>query len=94
MREQNRKHTGRPEPLLEREAGLAELLTPPLPNILLVGHFKEGGEDLFKTAVHQLELEGLVAKHADSRYLPGVRSAEWVKVKRKGAIPAQRFKRT
>jgi ATP-dependent DNA ligase len=29
----------------------------------------------------------------DSVYTPGVRTPDWVKVKRKNAIPAQRFKR-
>ncbi|MGJ7497181.1 hypothetical protein ACSFA8_19135 [Variovorax sp. RT4R15] len=80
-------------PLLERKAKLADLLTPPLPNILMVGHFEEGGEDLFKTAVHTLELEGLVAKRMASIYTPGSRTRDWVKVKRKGAIPLQRFQR-
>lgn len=38
-------------------------------------------------------LEGLVAKRKDSVYQPGVRTRDWVKVKRKGAIPTERFKR-
>jgi bifunctional non-homologous end joining protein LigD len=81
------------EPLFERKERLAQLLKRPLPNVLMVGHFDEDGEQLFRDAVHQLKLEGLIAKHANSRYLPGVRSAEWVKVKRKGAVPAERFRR-
>ncbi|WP_213956724.1 MULTISPECIES: hypothetical protein [unclassified Variovorax] len=40
-----------------------------------------------------LNLEGLVAKRLDSVYQSGVRSPDWVKVKRKGAVPAERFKR-
>ena len=40
-----------------------------------------------------LKLEGLVAKRADSVYKPGVRTSDWVKIKRAGAIPAERFKR-
>jgi len=36
--------------------------------------------------VPQLMLEGTVAKRLDSVYRPGVRSSDWVKVKRKGAI--------
>lgn len=47
----------------------------------------------FHEAVLPSKLEGLVAKRADSIYRPGVRSAEWVKVKRKGAGPPERFKR-
>jgi len=40
-----------------------------------------------------LKLEGLVAKRDDSIYVPGSRSRDWVKVKRKGAVPPERFKR-
>lgn len=60
---------------------------------MYVGHFDSGAAQLFRNAVIPLKLEGLVAKRADSVYQPGVRSSDWVKVKRKGAIPAERFKR-
>jgi bifunctional non-homologous end joining protein LigD len=50
------------------------------------------GQELFEMA-RQLKLEGLVAKRADSIYKPGVRTSDWVKIKRAGAIPAERFKR-
>jgi len=79
--------------LSERKAILADLLSPAPRFVLLVGHFEEHAETLFKSAVHQLKLEGLVAKRADSVYRPGTRSPDWVKVKRKGAIPPERFKR-
>lgn len=78
--------------MLERKAILADLLAPGPRFVLLVGHFEEHAETLFESAVHQLKLEGLVAKRSDSVYRPGVRSADWVKVKRTDAIPAQRFK--
>ncbi len=39
-----------------------------------------------------MKLEGLVAKREDSLYLPGRRPSDWVKVKRRGAVPAERFK--
>ena len=48
---------------------------------------------LFNDAVLGLHLEGVVAKHDDSIYVPGARSRDWVKVKRKGAVPAERFRR-
>ena len=81
-------------PLKERKALLAKLLARPLPNILYVGHFAgSDGPAVFKQAVLPLELEGLVAKREASVYAPGIRSADWVKVKRKGAIPAERFRR-
>ena len=59
---------------------------------MYVGHFESDGDLLFKAAVLPLELEGLVAKKADSIYEPGVRSSDWVKVKRQGAVPSERFK--
>jgi len=81
------------QPLLKRKAALAKILKKPLPSIMYVGHFETGAAQLFKEAVIPLKLEGLVAKRVDSIYRPGVRSSDWVKVKRKGAIPAERFKR-
>ncbi|WPG35287.1 RNA ligase family protein [Variovorax sp. EBFNA2] len=81
------------QPLVQRKAALAKLFKPARPGLLVVGHFDSQPERLFAEAVIPLKLEGLVAKRADSVYLPGVRSPDWVKVKRPGAIPAQRFKR-
>lgn len=80
------------EPLLERKPRLAKLMTPQPPFTMFVGHFEEG-HVIFRNAVLPLKLEGLVAKRTDSRYQPGVRSMDWVKLKRKGAIPPQRFDR-
>jgi bifunctional non-homologous end joining protein LigD len=79
--------------LLQRKAILAELLDPCPDNVLAVGHFDEQIERIFNDAVLGLKLEGLVAKRMDSFYLPGMRTRDWVKVKRKGAVPAERFKR-
>ena len=82
------------EPLLKRKARLQQVLgARPLPAVLVVGHFEDSGRQIFEQAVHQLKLEGLVAKRADSPYRPGIRSPDWVKVKRKGAVPPERFKR-
>jgi bifunctional non-homologous end joining protein LigD len=50
------------------------------------------GEWLYQQAV-SLELEGIVAKRADSTYQLGARSDNWLKIKRPGAVPAERFKR-
>lgn len=80
-------------PLLERKARLAQLLTPAPPSTLLVGHFTEGARQLFEQAVLPLKLEGIVGKRIDSIYRPGVRSPDWVKHKRPGAVPAGRFSR-
>jgi bifunctional non-homologous end joining protein LigD len=83
-------------PLVERKARLAELLKGPPPSVLYVNHFDNEAHDIntiVRDAVVPFELEGLVAKRKESVYQPGVRSSDWVKVKRKNAIPAQRFKR-
>jgi bifunctional non-homologous end joining protein LigD len=80
-------------PLLDRKARLTKLLTPAPEGVLVVGHFDGESEQLFEGAVLQLGLEGLVGKRKASPYLPGVRSLDWVKIKRKGATPAQRFNR-
>ena len=75
-------------PLEARKARLAALLSP----ALYVGHFTaDEGRVMFEQAVHQLQLEGLVAKRLGSLYRPGERSPDWVKVKRKGAVSPQRF---
>ena len=76
-----------------RKRQLQELLTPAPPSTLFVGHVDEDqGRQLFDQAV-QLKLEGLVAKRLGSIYKPGERSSDWTKVKRKGAVPPERFKR-
>lgn len=81
------------EPVERRKAQLAELLTPAPPSVLYVGHFNaQEGRQLFAHA-KELKLEGLVAKRLGSVYQPGVRSPDWTKVKRKGAVPPERFKR-
>lgn len=81
------------QPVEKRKQQLARLLKQSRLSVLLVGHFTEGGRDLFARGVLLHELEGLVAKRLGSPYVPAVRSRDWVKVKRKGAVPAERFKR-
>jgi bifunctional non-homologous end joining protein LigD len=78
-------------PYLERKERLQRLFKPAPPGITFVGQFESDGELLFQGAVLPLELEGLIAKKVDSTYAPGVRSSDWVKVKRKGAVLAQRL---
>lgn len=79
-------------PLLKRKARMLKRMAG-LSSILPMSHVDaEHGQQLFEMA-KQLKLEGLVAKRADSVYQPGVRSRDWVKVKRNGAVPPERFKR-
>lgn len=80
-------------PLTERKERLLRLFTPPpKSSLLVVTAVPENGTELFAAAV-ELELEGLVAKKADSVYRPGLRTPDWRKIKRKGAVPPERFKR-
>lgn len=82
-------------PVETRKAMLKMLLTPVPSSVLYVGYFgAELGRTLLDQAVHQLSLEGLVAKRLGSPYRPGERSPDWVKVKRKEAVAAERFRRS
>jgi bifunctional non-homologous end joining protein LigD len=80
-------------PLGDRKARLRKLFTPkPKKTLLVMEAIPHFGIELFAMAV-ELKLEGLVAKKADSIYLPGVRTIAWRKIKRSGAVPPERFKR-
>jgi bifunctional non-homologous end joining protein LigD len=80
-------------PVETRKLQLQQLLTQAPPAVLYVGHFDAAeGRQLYARA-EQLKLEGLVAKRRGSIYRPGQRSSDWVKVKRPGAVPPERFKR-
>ncbi|MBI3722681.1 DNA ligase D, partial [bacterium] len=66
-------------PLLERKRLLQRLL-PQLGPLRFSDHVAERGEDFFEE-VSKLELEGMVAKKIDSRYVRG-RSSSWIKVRK------------
>ncbi len=85
-------------PLVERKATLRKLLEKlKAPHTLFVQHLASSDVPnpiswLYEQALaHQLE--GVVGKREDSIYEPGVRSKSWFKLKRQGAVPAERFKR-
>jgi bifunctional non-homologous end joining protein LigD len=84
----------RMEPLELRKLLLTEVFGSPPERCLLMQHFpSEQASALFAAAV-QLKLEGVVLKQLGTPYVSGEpRSGSWVKVKRPGAIPAQRFSR-
>ena len=67
-------------PLHERKALLRESLSP-TERVQLVDHVDAEGESFFKASV-ELGLEGMVAKRRDSIYQPGIRTRDWLKVKR------------
>ena len=79
------------EPLVERKSRLALILVEPLPSVLRVGTLDSAGEWLYQQAL-ALQLEGIVGKRLDSLYYPGIRSPDWLKIKRPGAVPPERFK--
>jgi len=69
-------------PLRERRARLAELLDLRDGTVRLSEAFDDG-EALYEAAQEQ-RLEGVIAKRPDSRYQPGRRTREWLKVKTHG----------
>jgi bifunctional non-homologous end joining protein LigD len=79
------------QPLLVRKKFLSALRN--LPHVMVVDHIPTEGEALFRLAV-ELKLEGLVAKRLAAPYRPGVRSWDWLKIQRPGAVPAERFDRS
>lgn len=76
--------------LAKRKAALNRLLRKKRDSVLLVEGVPERGVWLYQQAL-DLELEGIVSKRLDSPYMSGVRSVDWIKIKRPGAVPAQRF---
>ncbi|MDQ7842990.1 MAG: non-homologous end-joining DNA ligase [Armatimonadota bacterium] len=66
-------------PLQDRRRALAALL-PDHPVVRISDAVPEEGR-AFYAAARSLGVEGIIAKRRDSRYQPGKRSAEWVKIK-------------
>jgi bifunctional non-homologous end joining protein LigD len=69
-------------PLTSRRERLASLLDA-RNRVVRLSEVFDDGEALYEAAVEQ-ELEGVIAKRADSRYHPGRRSREWLKIKTHG----------
>lgn len=70
-------------PLGERKAMLQQLLEPLRGQLVFAGDFPAEAA-LFDQAVLGARLEGFVAKRLASPYLPGVRTRDWLKIKRPG----------
>ncbi|HEV7231461.1 MAG TPA: DNA ligase D [Bacteroidia bacterium] len=66
-------------PLLERKALLKKLLKKN-DTIRFADHVAEDGKSFFKLVLKK-DLEGMMAKKADSAYYPGRRTNEWLKIK-------------
>ena len=73
-------------PLTERRRRLEKLLDKRNRTVRLSDAFDDG-EALLRAAREQ-KLEGVIAKRADSRYYPGKRTRDWLKIK---ARPRQEF---
>jgi bifunctional non-homologous end joining protein LigD len=78
--------------LRQRREALQRLFQQfPMPGVLLTEVVRQHGRKLFEQ-VESMELEGVMAKRLDGPYLPGKRSAQWLKIKTRFAgrqIPRQ-----
>jgi len=73
-------------PLIERKKLLKQLLTKN--NVIKYSdHIVAKGIDFFNSAVKN-DLEGIMAKKADSLYFPGVRTSDWLKIKHHKTLEA------
>ncbi|RYY19857.1 MAG: DNA ligase D [Chitinophagaceae bacterium] len=68
------------KPLVERRAILLKLLPPGNETIFVSADFNATGTAFFEMA-KEMDLEGIIAKKADSEYVPGARSPQWLKIK-------------
>jgi len=66
-------------PLIERKKILKKIF-PKHPLLINSSYVEKRGVDFYKIAVKQ-DLEGIMAKNKNSRYYPGLRSKEWLKIK-------------
>jgi bifunctional non-homologous end joining protein LigD len=67
-------------PLLTRKEKLKRILPSRSPHVLYVDHSRGNGTALYRLAC-QLDLEGIVAKRADSRYEDNPNGRNWIKIK-------------
>jgi bifunctional non-homologous end joining protein LigD len=70
-------------PLLERKQRLKRILPYDSRHVLYVDHTRGSGTELYRLAC-QLDLEGIVAKRADSRYEQNALRPNWIKIKNVG----------
>ncbi|HYW71637.1 MAG TPA: non-homologous end-joining DNA ligase [Pyrinomonadaceae bacterium] len=64
--------------VVERKARLAEILQPS--NVIRLSEHIDGEGEAFYREIEKFRLEGMMAKRADSKYVPK-RSSNWLKVK-------------
>lgn len=68
----------RDQPLIERKKLLKELITD-MPHVMYSDHIESHGVDFFKV-ITQKNLEGMIAKNKNSRYV-SKRTKDWLKIK-------------
>jgi bifunctional non-homologous end joining protein LigD len=73
-------------PLYERRKILKSILTKS-DVIRFSDHIVEKGTELFELAKSH-RIEGIVGKHKDSSYQPGIRTKQWLKIKTAQIVPA------
>ncbi|MEW6245005.1 MAG: hypothetical protein AB1497_12310 [Bacillota bacterium] len=73
-------------PLLERKRMLSETVIPG-GDVFITDGVREQGTAAYEAAV-SLGLEGIVAKHVASPYLPGIRSPYWIKIRHTKTLDA------
>jgi bifunctional non-homologous end joining protein LigD len=66
-------------PFVERRSRLEKIVLPGAAGVVVSPVFEDGS--VLLAAAREQELEGIVAKRATSRYLPGRRTSDWRKVK-------------
>lgn len=67
-------------PLIERKRMLRRIVPPSSACLLYVDHVEEHGERLFELACER-DLEGIVAKHRQSRYVAEDGNPAWIKIR-------------
>ncbi len=65
---------------LTRRKEILHGIFPSINNLRLSESFNAGATEFFEVA-KKINLEGIIAKKSDSKYLPGERSKEWLKIK-------------
>jgi ATP-dependent DNA ligase len=78
-------------PLLERKHRLRKLLLKSkktTDRLLYLGHLERNGSGVFQK-VCELDLEGIVAKWKDGRYVTDNRRSSWVKIKNRAYSQAE-----
>src|SRR5213083_1508883 len=69
---------------MERKALLREVLEED-DRVVLSDHIEARGVDYYNAVIAR-GLEGIIAKRTDARYVPGKRSRDWIKIKKKTTL--------